>query len=700
MNESIIAHRPSLPRCLAWDRLTFRPLEFLMSRFSRLQSLFLGQWFSGRAAQRRRGTKALPLGAVSEIASLEARRMLAGTTAVTFAAGTLTLTSVDDFTQAGVVAGKNNNVIVLTGTGAGIVTVSGAGETFSGAGAGLFNGVTKITVTAKDGNDTVTFTNVSITGLATVLGGDGNNTLTGTGGSLGSLTVTNGDGFDTTNYNTATVLGAVTITNGEGSSASTFATVTLGSLKVTNLDGSDLFILNGVNTISGTTQFNNGLGNSSLSFNGSGTTLNGALTIINGDGNDHLAQLGLTSAKAITITNGNGKGRTLITSGTIVGAVSITNGEGEDLFQMSNNSAVSLTGNLTVNNKSGGSTNLLKGTVTGSVSITSLAGNDVVTAPGSLAVTGTTTLNLGNGNSKVDFQSTGTLNFGGALSITSSDGDDEFKIKSPSAYTMKAVTINWGLGDSETVIDGTTIAMDALSITGNFGDHEVKFKGISLTTKNVTLNFKGRNTSAQVQGIAIGMNINGNLSVTIGNGNNTGNGVIFDAPLNVTGTTTATFGTGDESLFLTGGGTLTGNVTVTGNGGGDTLALRGMTLVGNLSANLGTGDDFVGIDNSVLQGTVVLTLGAGADLVDIEQRDLGTLTRFEKAVTINADAGVDLINVGIAADNNDFAQFVASLTVNGGLGIDQAFFKNAGQGGTRFNLFGIIPVFNSIEVQL
>ena len=122
--------------------------------------------------------------------------------------------------------------------------------------------------------------------------------------------------------------------------------------------------------------------------------------------------------------------------------------------------------------------------------------------------------------------------------------------------------------------------------------------------------------------------------------------------------------------------------------------------MGNLTANLGTGPDFVSVDNSVFKGTVGLTLGAGTDHVAVEQLNLGTETKFEKAVTINADAGADIIEVGRSGDANDFARFLLGLTVNGGLGIDQVFSKNIAQGGTRFNVFGSTPLLTSFNVIL
>ena len=863
-------------------------------------SSFLGQWYTDRVT-RRRGAHGRSHGVAGEVATLESRRMLAGTTAVTFAAGVLTLTCADDLTQAGILAGKNDNVITLTGGAVGAVTLGGAGEVFTGA-LGPFAGVTQIKVFGKEGADNVTLNNVNITGAVTVTGGSGANTVSGTGGSLGSLSVTNLDGADSTDYSNATIVGAVAITNGDGGllsngfggffsngSSVAFFNMTLGSVSVSSLEGYDEVNFGGTTTVNGTTTIMTGVGGSGV-FTTNLTKLSGALSITNADGFDY-AILNFVSAKAITITNGNGGSYTSLSSTLpIVGNVSVTNLAGNDNFSMGGVVASKLTGNLTISNGNGGSyygggsstdlkaeitgnvsvsalaghdrvsasndlkvtgtttfsfgtgasdvnfisggtldfggalsvtsadgddefrisspnpialknvtlsrgngdstaqlegtitgnlsltslagrddvlafgnlkvtgtttmnfgsgdsdVNLLSagtlnfggaltvtsadgnehfniaspkpialknvslsrgngntttniaGAITGNLSLTSLAGNDEVSVFGNLSVTGTTTFNFGNGNSDVAFNNPGPLNFGGALSVTSADGDDRFTLNNGGAALFKAVTINTGLGGSQLSCNpGGSLTMDALSITGGSGFHNVGiFGGATVTTKNVTLNFNG-DTIVNVSN-ALPMTINGNLSATITSFDFSN--LSFGSPLNVTGTTTATLGAGDDFVGFGGGGTLTGAVTVTGNAGADGVSIQGMTVVGNMTTTLGTGDDIVRVDNSIFKGTVTLTLGAGDDRVEVEQQDIGTKTLFEKTVTVNAGAGYDRVLVGLSGDANDFAEFLFPVTVNGGAGIDQLFAAPISLGGTRFNIFTVAPVITGFEVIL
>ena len=347
------------------------------------------------------------------------RTLLAGTINVAFLNGALTLTAVDDLTQAGVVGLKNDNVIVLTSSAPGVVTLSGAGETFALAGAGPFNGVTSIKLDLKEGNDQVTLSAINMSGAVTILGGEGDTSVAG-GGAPGSLIVTNGDGNDTFNLAGLTVTGAVTISNGVGNTSTSLTGANFGSLKITNTDGLDTYTV--VNSkVTGTTAIGNRLGGTTVAWTGG--ALGHSFSLTNGDGTN-TTTLAPTSAKAITILNGNG-GTTTTLAGAIAGVLSVTNG--------------------------GGSTTTLGRTITGNVWWTGLAGKDEFLAPQSLAVTGTTTLSLGNGDNSVNLQSAGTLVLGGKLSVTGGDGNDEFKIKSPNPILLKGVAINWGPGQIKSI---------------------------------------------------------------------------------------------------------------------------------------------------------------------------------------------------------------------------------------------------------
>ena len=97
---------------------------------------------------------------------------MAGVVNATFAAGTLTITAVDDLTPAGLAGGLNDQSVSLVGGAAGLVTVAGlAGTTVTGGTS--FAGVNAIKLDMKLGNDSVQLQSVLIFGGLTYLGGDG-----------------------------------------------------------------------------------------------------------------------------------------------------------------------------------------------------------------------------------------------------------------------------------------------------------------------------------------------------------------------------------------------------------------------------------------------------------------------------------------------------------------------------------------------
>ena len=112
-------------------------MSFFTSRLwgSLIRPSGLGRRRAHRALSRSRWT-------VAALEQLETRIVPAGVANVTFAAGTLTITAVDDLTPAGITGGLNNQSVQLNGGGAGIVSVVGnSGTTLTGA-VGTFNGVT------------------------------------------------------------------------------------------------------------------------------------------------------------------------------------------------------------------------------------------------------------------------------------------------------------------------------------------------------------------------------------------------------------------------------------------------------------------------------------------------------------------------------------------------------------------------------
>src|SRR5262245_32720810 len=254
---------------------------------------------------------------------LEGREVPANLVSTAFAAGTLTITGLDDLTTAGVQAGNNDQVVIVNGGAAGVVNLTlGGTSVFAPGSLAGFTGVKTIKLDMRLGNDVVTVNNVNITGDLTFLGGNGDDTLE-IGGftsnqSFGKVTVTNGDGNDSFTFHNGVskVSGALTVNNGVGNSQVTLSDqaadeLTVGSLSITNGDGFDALIVGGAKfTVNGATSIANGNGSSITKIAPtSKAQLSGAFTINNGEGfdqtilgfNDGLVAGALVLAKGVTI---------------------------------------------------------------------------------------------------------------------------------------------------------------------------------------------------------------------------------------------------------------------------------------------------------------------------------------------------------------------------------------------------------------
>lgn len=300
-----------------------------------------------------------------------------------------------------------------------------------------------------------------------------------------------------------------------------------------------------------------------------------------------------------------------------------------------------------------------------------------------------------------------TLQVIGSTTITSAAGEDsiEFVTGNSANATMqlKNVSINLGDGDSNVEISGfggTTTIDGTLTVKAGPGQHHFE-TDVPLTSKTATINLQGvavnSDTAASVDVQELWV-VTGDWLVTTNHGNDE---VFASGGLIVSGKTTISTGSGDdEVVFKTSTATsLTGAVTINTAAGFDFVQFDRCTVAGSLVVNTGSLNDEVDIDGATFRGTVSLTLGSGNDSVVIEQSNNARKSRFENAVTINADSGDDRVEIGLPADNTDFAEFLAGLTLNGGTGLDTVRFKNAALGGTRFNTFFSAPVVSLFELQ-
>lgn len=612
-----------------------------------------------------------------------------------------------------------------------------------------------ISVTNGDGADLFRFTgtgDLAVTGAVTISNGEGEGEVdlgsnVATDITLGSFKYTSGDGSDEVDLRpgTLSIAGTTQVTTGDGNADVDIIPLTTLSLggALTIATGSDLNTISignqGIVTGKAVT-ITTGNGDSEIELRGAYT---GAVNITNGNGSDDLEFRSLSVTGNITIKNGSGGSDIDFTGAiAITGSLSITNGNGEDSIGNDSGAwnSLNVTSGVTINNGAGGSHVRFAPTgsftVGGSLSVTSGNGDDEVFLEpgGNASIGGSVTYSTGNGEAELDISGGGNTTINGSLSVTNGEGDLEFDLfvddgrtlqvlgtttitstagddsvefftgdSANATMLLKNVSINLGDGDSNVEISGfggTTTIDGTLTVKAGPGQHHFE-TDVPLSSKTATINLQGvsvngdTGASVEVQEL---WTVTGDWLITTNHGNDE---VLAFGGLIVSGKTTVSTGSGDDEVFFvdTTATALTGAVTINTGAGSDQVEFDRSTITGNLIANTGSQNDLVEIDGAIFRGTVALTLGSGNDDVEIEQSNNARNTRFEKAVTINGDSGNDLILIGLPADNTDFAQFQAGLTLNGGTGLDIARFKNGALGGTRFNTFFSAPVVSLFELQ-
>lgn len=612
-----------------------------------------------------------------------------------------------------------------------------------------------IVVTNGDGGDEIRLTgtgDLSVTGAVTISNGEGEGFVqlgdnASSDVSLGSFKYAALDGSDKVAFQSGTVAiaGTTQITTGEGTTdidlKPSLSLALGGATTITAGHDFNQINIGDFGSVSGkAVTITTGNGNSEILLRG---IYAGAIGITNGNGFDDLQLNALTVTGNVTIKNGAGGSETDFKDAiSIAGSLSITNGNGEDRIgdDSASWSALSVTGGVTLANGAGGSRVKLAPTgaftVGGSLSVTSGNGDDEVFVEpgGNTTIGGSVTYSTGNGEADLDISGLGNTTINGSVSVTNGEGDLEFDLFVNNAKTLqvlgtttitavtgndsvefftgdtanatmllKNVSINLGDGDSDVKFEGfggTTTIDGTLTVKAGPGRHEFDVD-VPLSSKTTTINLQGvgLNIDPTVElNVDKNWTVTGDWLITTNQGNDQ---IEVNGALIVSGKTTVSTGSGDDFVSFEGSTatSLTGAVTINMGAGSDGVQFDRSTIIGNLIVNTGSQNDRIEVDGATFRGTVALTLGTGNDDVFIEQGNNARVTRFEKAVTINADGGDDIIRIGLPADNTDFADFQAGLTMNGGTGLDIARFKNGALGGTRFNTFFSAPVVSLFELQ-
>ena len=544
---------------------------------------------------------------VPTVECLEGRLVPAGTINSSYSnvTKTLTLTAVNVPNLIDV----NHQSITISGTGtAGEFTVTGnAAETILGVAADLapISNVQNIKLVMGLGNDVVSIRNAELSGKLTFLGGDGSNELdidgTGGGNTLGRVSVTNGEGND------------------------------------------DFVMHNGINEITGKLTINNGQGDGTTDFGqlaGDLTAVGGAVSITNGAGSlDEFRCKGqqVQFGNAVTIRNGSG-GTALKLEATAVnsinGTLTVVNGDGCDRATLGNGGVGSVSfGGVNIRNGTGDSTTEFLGnthTITGNLLIRNGDGNDVLNCPGatSVTVTGAVTIQNGAGDTTIAWDAATTTTIGGLMTLSSTTGVDAITFGSVTA-NLHSVKILTGNGESNIALDSSALTMTgSLTVVGGRDDDRLQ----TPSTAN--------------------LNVTGSVSITLGNSSNIAQSVIFFGTTTIGGKLTIRGGDQRDrvDLFSTDVG---GTVLLDLRNGDDQVQIHDSTFAAAVTITVGAGIDDISVESTnnvtgtTFNGPVTVLGGSGDDLLAVGL-NINNFATFNAApVKFDGGSGLDTLDLTV-----------------------------------------------------
>lgn len=557
-------------------------------------------------------TLAVDTGPDSDIATIQ----IPGSLVVKGAASFLTGDGADllSFTGAGA-ATFNNTLTINTGADADTLTEALAGGiTVKGA----------ATVMTGDGADQITFTNNSSTlnfqkGLTIDAGADANTvTIAGTSGTLrsgGDLVILTGTGNDHVTLTEKLIVdGGFLVRTGDGNDVVNLST------------GTGIVAADGIvaNSVAGNAYFDTGAGADNLNINvvpGTSLTVKGTPTITTGSGDDvvTLTNTGttVTFASGLTIDTGtgtdSGSDHVTLAGGklNVTGALKVTTGAQDDTVNISE--AMNVSGDVNIDTGTGADTlalnlatapvvvgaALVSDTSLGSLTINTGTGADDVsisTSSGATAqVVGLTNINTGSGNDRVNIDSNGTLSFLKDLTINTGLNDDRVRIEADAGSIHLSGNETVDLGDqNDGFLQGTATAINPilnpspsetaavsfqidgnLSITGGTGNDTIGLFGVQVGKDRASPTAAYPSSLTTIDGgtgddtIGVGSDVIRDLKILAGDGNDKVGG----QDLNIRGTTTIDLGTGDDQFVIGGSSSLNGTVSILGGTGNDRLAI-------------------------------------------------------------------------------------------------------------------------------
>ncbi len=456
--------------------------------------------------------------------------------------------------------------------------------------------------------------------------------------------------------------------------SSTLVLPTFQSIKV-NLGGGDdelrasaLFV-NGAVTILG------GEGNDELSLSG---TYNGAILMDGGNGNDKLGASGVFN-NTVTVKGGAGDDEVFFGSGNYARGITADLGAGSNDFTLYSEATANVFGSVSVS-ASGGATNtqsyfigIETGSITGSVSFKTAAGSadhffggdetDVLTIYGNLTVTGAAGADAVLFAGKVSVGNAVNLNLGAGANFASN-----------------------GITGGESLL--SFIGLGSLNYTGTTGTDQLFFDTAELIVAG-NLNFNGGAGANSVALInSTGTLIGGAVNYTGGTGNDQMN--LEGAELTLGGKLTFKGGGGEDKAYVTNVLASIGSVQYTGGSGLDIFYLGApdgtttsvMAILGDVNLNAGTGAVEMGLSDALVHGKVVYASNVALNIIE-PLRDIFFVTDSYITGTLSVNAtGTASTEVYI-----DDSVLVSNVSIATGAGNDLVAFDITSVGSDYKNTF-------------
>ena len=582
-----------------------------------------------------------------------------GTSSFNGGAGVITLTTAgNDFTGAVSLTNTGANAVEVTDTNAIVLgtvntannlTVNAVGITQNGGGVTVtgtssFNGGAGVITLSTAGNDFTGAVNLTNTGANAVEVTDTNAIVLGTVNTANNLTV-NAVGI-TQNGGGVTVTGTSSFNGGAGViTLSTAGNDFTGAVSLTNtganaveVTDTNAIVLGTVNTANNLTV--NAVG---ITQNGGGVTVTGTSSFNGGAGVITLTTAGNDFTGAVSLTNtGANAVEVTDTNAIVLGTVNTANNLTVNAVGITQNGGgVTVTGTSSFNGGAGVITLTTAGNdFTGAVSLSNTGANAVEVTDTNAILLGT--VNVGTGTLTIN--ATGTITQSGATTISQAAGAGAASFTAgANAITLTNAneftgTFNVVSGSSVSANDINSLIIGTVSVTGT-----------AALSAGTTLNDDGAGTP-DITAAAVNLDAAGGIGntqqiqlsgVDTVDADDTGNGAVnisntADAAVTVNSITTGNntinyIQTGNQTLLLSSVSTADGTITVN-NTGNDITA-------GSVTAG-GTGD--IQISTNISGNIITGTLDAAGDLITLDSagniNDDGAGTPDITAAAVNLDA--------------------------------------------------------------